>query len=175
MAIVAASVGGLVLAAGVWWTYFDVSALQGEHALASEPEATRARLARDAYSFLHFPMIAGVVLLALGLKKVLEYVGDTGHHTLADPLTGVGLFALYGGVSVYLLAHVGFKWRTAHVLNRDRLLAAGAVVVLIPVAATLPALASLALVTVVMVAVITFETVSYSEHRARIRHQLTGG
>lgn len=168
--IVAASVIGLMLSVALWWAYFDVSALQGEQALADEPEASRPRLARDAYSFLHFPMIAGVVLSALGLKKVLEYVGDSGHHDLTDPLVGVGLYALYGGVILYLLGHLGFKWRTVHHLNLDRAIAAGALVALIPLAATLPALVALALLAAVGIAVITFETVRFADHRDQIRH-----
>ena len=43
--------------------------------------ADRIRLARDSYTYLHFPMVAGIIYLALGLKKVTEYVGDTEHHT----------------------------------------------------------------------------------------------
>ena len=61
-----------------------------------------ARLARDAYSYLHLPMIAGIILLALGLKKLLEYVGDAAHHDLADPLPTLPLAAMYGGVALYL-------------------------------------------------------------------------
>ena len=168
--IVAASVIGLMLSAALWWAYFDVSALQGEQALAREPEATRARLARDAYSFFHFPLIAGVAISALGLKKVLEYVGDTEQHQLSDPLGGIGLYALYGGVVVYLLGHLGFKWRTVHHLNVDRAVAAVALVALVPVAATLPALAALALLAAVATAVAVFETLYFSEHRDQIRH-----
>ncbi|MGH8915748.1 MAG: low temperature requirement protein A [Acidimicrobiia bacterium] len=172
--IVGASVVGLMLSAAMWWAYFDVSAPQGEHALAAEPEATRPRFARDAYSFLHFPMLAGVVLSALGLKKVLEYVGDTGHHQLTDPLGGVGLYALYSGVALYLLGHLGFKWRTVHHLNVDRAVAAGLLLALIPVAAMIPALAALALVTAVGITVISFETIHFAEHRDQVRHRASG-
>ena len=52
------------------------------------------------YTYLHFPMIAGIIYLALGLKKVAEYVADTEHHSLGDPLhQRTGLWALYGGVA----------------------------------------------------------------------------
>ncbi|HEV2928265.1 MAG TPA: low temperature requirement protein A, partial [Propionibacteriaceae bacterium] len=73
--IVIASGLGLVLASAMWWAYFDVSALLGEHALANEPAETRARLGRNAFSFAHYPLVVGIVLVALGMKKVLEYVG----------------------------------------------------------------------------------------------------
>ena len=102
-----------MLASALWWAYFDVSALVGERALAAEPPETRTRLATTAFTFAHMPMIVAIVVTALGLKKVLEYVGDTDHHELTDPLTGVALGDLMGGVVVYLLAHVVFKWLVA--------------------------------------------------------------
>ncbi len=167
--IVAASVLGLTVSAALWWTYFDVSALRGEHALVAEPEATRARLARDAYSFLHAPLIAGVVLTALGMKKVLEYVGDSSDHELTDPLTGVGLYALFGGVVVYLLGHVAFEWRTGHRVVLSRLVPAVVLALLVPVAEQVPALAALTLVAVVMIATVSFETWRYAEPRRHLR------
>ncbi len=171
--IVAASFLGLAVAAALWWTYFDVSALDGEHALAAEPAPTRARLARDAYTFLHVPLIAGVVLIALGMKKVLEYVGDSSDHTLTDPLAAVPLYALFGGVILFLLGQVGFEWLTTQQLEFSRLLATIALVVLAPVAAQLAALATLGLVAVVLVAMVTFETVRHADHRSEVRAQPT--
>ena len=90
--IIAASVLGLLLASALWWAYFDVSALLGENALANEPPETRARLARNAYSFAHLPLMLGIVLVAFGLKEVLLYVSDSSHHcsdrSLADRCAG---------------------------------------------------------------------------------------
>jgi low temperature requirement protein LtrA len=170
--IIAGSVVGLALAVALWWIYFDISALQGEHALHDEPESTRARLGRDAYSFAHLPIVAGVALVALGLKKVLEYVSDTADHDFADELAGYGLYALYGGVALYLVGHIAFKWRTIHSISTSRLVTAVVAVALIPVAATIPAIAALTLLTAVLVALITFETVAFADHRHRIRHEI---
>ena len=63
--------------------------------------ASATTIARDSFSYLHFPMVAGIVLLALGLKKTLEHVDD--------PLKVVPAAALLGGLAVYLLAHVVFR------------------------------------------------------------------
>ena len=104
--LVTAVVLGLGIAVALWWAYFDVVAPVAEKVLHRAEGAERARLARDSYTYLHFPMVAGIVFLALGLKKVIEYVADTEHHDLTDPLTGIPLLALYGGVALYLLAHV---------------------------------------------------------------------
>jgi low temperature requirement protein LtrA len=78
--VIAASVLGLTVAGCLWWAYFDVVSIVAERLLRRAEGEERARLARDAYSYLHMPMVAGVVLVALGLKKVLEYVGDTEAH-----------------------------------------------------------------------------------------------
>ncbi|MEV0289701.1 MULTISPECIES: low temperature requirement protein A [unclassified Kribbella] len=168
--ILIASVLGLMVSSALWWIYFDATVLYGEHALASEPEDTRAALARDAYTFLHFPMIAGIILLALGLKKVLEYVGDTEHHSLDDPLKGIGLWALFVGVIFYLLGHVGFKWRTMHRLSVSRLVTAALVLVAIPLVAKVPALGQLAVLTVLLAGLVTFESIRFAQERDELKH-----
>jgi low temperature requirement protein LtrA len=130
---------GLLLASAMWWAYFDVSALLGEHALAKEPAETRARLARNAYSYAHLPLVVGIVLVAFGLKEVLLYVSDSSHHSLTDPLPTVALVALAGGVIIYLLGHVLFKWLTVHTVSVVRLAAAGVLLAVTPLIAGLPA------------------------------------
>lgn len=171
--IVAASVLGLTVSAALWWAYFDVSARLAEQGLAAEPEDGRARLARDAYSYLHLPMLAGVVLLVLGMKKVLEYVGDTGAHDLGDRLAAVPAGALPGGVAIYLLAHVGFTWRAARHVSRPRLVVAGLALALVPVAARVPALAALAMVAVLAAGLVAYECVRFAKVRDEVRHGTT--
>lgn len=94
--LVAASVLGLTVAGCLWWAYFDVVSIVAERVLRRAQGEERARLARDAYSYLHLPMVAGIVLVALGLKKVLEYVGGTSLHELSEALPLLPLGALYG-------------------------------------------------------------------------------
>ncbi len=170
--IIAASIFGLLVASIMWWAYFDVSALQGEHALASEPEETRPRLGRNAYTYTHLPMILGVVLVALGLKKVLEYVSDTEAHTLLDPLKGVSLAALFGGVIIYLLAHVLFKWLTVHHLSPVRLGASAGLLVAWLLVDKVPALGQLIILAAVLLVALVIEAVVYADHRQRIRAEL---
>lgn len=163
--IVAASILGLAVSAAMWWAYFDMSALQAERAFATEPEATRARFARDAYSYLHLPLVGGVVLTALGMKKVLEYAGGGEHHTLAEPLSGVAVVALYGGVLLYLLGHVAFTWRTGHRVAPSRVATSVAILVVSPLGTSLPSLASLGALATLLVGMVTFESVRYAEDR----------
>lgn len=170
--IIAASVLGLLLASAMWWAYFDVSALLGEHALVNEPPETRARLARNAYSYSHLPLLLGVVLVAFGLKEVLLYVSDSSHHSLTDPLPGVALAALVGGVVLYLLGHVIFKWLTVHDISVVRLAAAGVLLAAIPLIVALPALIQLAVVAFIVTCAMVVESVLFAEARRKVRAEL---
>ncbi len=125
----------------------------------------------ELYSYLHLPMIAGIVLVALGMEHVLEYVGDASHHDLGDPLAMLPLAAMYCGVAIYLLAQVAFKFRIWRTLSKVRLTATAATLILLPLAAQIPALGALGLLTASMVALITIEAVTYSELRERVRHE----
>jgi low temperature requirement protein LtrA len=164
--VVVAAVLGVAVAGALWWLYFDVVALVAERRLLNAAEGReRNEIARDSYSYLHFPMVAGIVLLALGLKKTLGQVGD--------PLEIVPATALLGGTALYLLAHVAFRLRNVHRLSTQRLLCAGVLVALLPVAVELPALATLAILAVALAALIADETVRFAELRERLRHQLS--
>jgi low temperature requirement protein LtrA len=163
--VVAAAVLGTVVAAGLWWLYFDVVARVAERRLTlAAPGREQNTIARDSYSYLHFPMVAGIVLAALGMKKTL---GD-----VSEPLKLVTATALLGGTAVYLLAHVAFRLRNIRTLNVQRLLVAGLLVALVPLGVALPALATLAVLAAVLVALIAYEAIRFSELRDRIRHHL---
>jgi low temperature requirement protein LtrA len=169
--IVVASVLGLTVAGCVWWAYFDVVSIVAERVLRRTRGEERARLARDAYSYLHLPMVAGIVLLALGIEQVLEHVAESAVFQLSDPLSLLPLGALYGGVALFLCAHSAFKYRTWHEWAVPRLAVAVLLAALIPLGAALPALAALGLLTAVIVAMIASEAVRYSELRERVRHE----
>jgi low temperature requirement protein LtrA len=150
-----------------------VSALLGEHALATEPVETRARLARNAYSFAHLPLVLGIVLVAFGLKEVLLYVSDSSEHSLTDPLPAVALVALVGGVVLYLLGHVVFKWLTVHTVSVVRLAAAGALLLTIPLIAGQAALVQLGVVAFLVACAVLVESVLFAETRRKIRAELS--
>jgi low temperature requirement protein LtrA len=163
--VVAAAVLGIGVAAALWWLYFDIVALVAVRRLLNAAEGReRNEIARDSFSFLHFPMVAGIVLLALGLKSTLAHVGD--------PLELVPAAAALGGTAVYLLAHVAFRWRNVHRFSVVRLLCAILLVALIPAGIELPALATVGLLFTVLAALIAYETVRFAELRDRLRHQL---
>jgi low temperature requirement protein LtrA len=163
--VVAAAVLGVASAAALWWLYFDVVALVAARRLAkAAPGRERNEIGRDSYGYLHFPMIAGIVLGAMGLKKTL---GDVG-----DPLKLVPAVALYGGASLYLLAHVAFRLRNLGTVNRQRLACAALLGALVPVAVEVPALAALGILVAVLAALIAYEAIRFADARDRVRHQL---
>jgi low temperature requirement protein LtrA len=161
--VAAAAVLGIAIVSAMWWLYFDVVALVSARRLARAPEGKeRNELARDSYSYLHFPMVAGVILFALGLKKTLGEPDDA--------LKIVPDVALLGGVALYLLGLVAFRYRHVHSINRRRLTLAIVLVALIPAALELPAMAMLAVIGVLVWTLIVIETRSYGEGRERVRH-----
>jgi low temperature requirement protein LtrA len=166
LGVVTAAVLGVLVAAALWWLYFDVVALAAQRRL-SRTAAGRERneLARDAYSYLHLPMVAGIALIAVGLKETLEHV--------EHPLALVPAAALLGGAAVYLLAHVGFRLRNMRSLNRRRLLCALLLLALLPAALAVkpPALVTLAMLAGVLTALIAYEALRFAEARERIRHK----
>jgi low temperature requirement protein LtrA len=152
----------MAAAAALWWAYFDVVALAGEHRLRVVPEAAQSRIARDSYTYLHLPMVAGIVLFAVGLKESLVVE--------SHELEAVVAASLCGGVALYLVALSTFKRRNYGTFNQPRLVAAALLLALAPIATTIPALAALALVAAIAVSLVAYEAIRYAEARQRIRH-----
>jgi low temperature requirement protein LtrA len=152
----------------MWWAYFDVVAVVAGRRLArAKPGRERNEMARDSYSYLHFVMIAGIVLVALGLKKT---IGDVDH-----PLKEVPAFALCGGVALYLLGHVAFRFRHIHTINRHRLALALILLAAVPLATEVDSVVAVAAVAGLLWAMIAYELRSYGEARRDLRAQVARG
>jgi low temperature requirement protein LtrA len=166
LGIGSAAVLGVALTAAMWWIYFDIVAIVSARRL-EEAEVGRMQneMARDSYSYLHLIMVAGIVLAALGLKKTIGHF-DEHLHT-------VPAFALLGGVAVYLLGLVAFRYRHVHSINRQRLGLAIVLLILVPVATEVPALIALAAANVLLWAMIVYETRMYGEGRQKVRRPQT--
>jgi len=161
--VVVAAVLGVVVAAALWWVYFDVTAIVAEWRLERAAEGReRNEMARDSYSYLHFLMVGGIALIAVGMKVTIVDVNR--------PLAIVPALSLLGGAALYLLAHVGFRLRNMHTLSVRRLLCALVLLALLPLGVTLPALATLGMLAAALVALISYEALRYSEMRQRVRH-----
>jgi low temperature requirement protein LtrA len=159
--VIVAVVLGLVVAASFWLAYFDYFSVVVQQLLSGRSGEQRASLARDAYTYLHLPMVAGIVLFAFGMEVTVAHVHDELHSTAA--------VALCGGPALYLLAYVALRWRVSRSLGGGRATASVAFALLIPVALYVPALVALGLVTAVWLGLHAYELIWWREQRARRR------
>jgi low temperature requirement protein LtrA len=151
----------VVVSCALWWAYFDVWALITETRFRQAQGHRRILIARDVYAYLHLPITAGVVLIALGIKKT---IGD-----VDEPLKTAPAVALFGGVALYYLGHIGIRWRIAHSVFRGRLVALLVSLALIPIGTEVDALVALALAAALTSAVTLYEAIRYAEARRQIR------
>jgi low temperature requirement protein LtrA len=160
--VIVAAALGIVVVRALWLLYSDVAAIFARRRLMEARGVEQARLARDAYSYFHLPMVAGIVLFALGLKTTLDHVGEA-----LDTGPAIGLC---GGAALYLLGHIAFLFRTTSRVFRRRTVGAIALLALVPAAVTIPALAALGLVSAVCTLVVMYEALRYRDHRVQVRH-----
>jgi low temperature requirement protein LtrA len=159
--VIVAAVLGLLVAISFWLAYFDFFSTRGLQLLTDRTGVQRVALARDAYTYLHLPMVTGIVLFAFALKTTLAHVGDE--------LDTIPALALCGGPALYLLAYVGVRVRVVRTLRGGRLVAAVACAALWPLATVVPALLALGLIAVVWVALHAYEIIWWREARAQTR------
>jgi low temperature requirement protein LtrA len=160
--VLVAAALGIVVVSALWWLYFDVAAIIARSRLRQATGLELHRLALHAYSYLHLPMVAGIVLFALGLKTTVDHVGE--------PLDAVPAVGLCGGAALYLLGHIAFLYRATGYLFRRRTVAALVLLALVPVAMSIPALAALALVSAICSLVVAYEAIRYRTARIQLRH-----
>ena len=154
---------GITVVACLWWSYFDWVVYVTQTRLVEATATRRAALARDAYSYLHLPMVGGVVLFAFGLETAL--------HDTTSALAVVPAFGLVCGIAIYLLAHIALRLRIAGGLGRGRPIACLMLLALLPAATHVPAAGALGTVAAVCVALIAYEVIRHREGRALIRAQ----
>jgi low temperature requirement protein LtrA len=148
--IVVTAVLGLALAAVLWWAYFDIVQQVALRKLVEAVGHERTLLARDSYSVLHLPIVAGIVLAAFGVEEAIAHPDE--------PLELVPAAALCGGVALYFVAHLAIRFRSVRTINRRRAVAAAASLALLPVAVRVDGPVALALVTAVAAALVAYET-----------------
>ena len=160
---VVAAILGLLVATSFWLAYFDFFSIRGERILADLRGPDRVALARDVYAYAHLPMIVGIVFFAFAMKTIVAHVGEE--------LDSVAAFALCGGSALYLLTYSAIRARVERrlTLSRGRFAAALVLLLVLPLATLVPALAALALVTAVWLALHIYELVWWREARAESR------
>jgi low temperature requirement protein LtrA len=158
-----AAVLGAAISVCLWWLYFDIVSLAAEQRLMQEHGQARVDMAVEAYTYAHFPIVAGIVLAALGVEGVLAYAGQS------KPLGAFYAIALFGGLALYLAGHLLFNWRMHRVLAVPRLVAIGVLLATLPAAAVLPPLFGPAGPVVILAVLIVVESVRYSGARRALR------
>jgi low temperature requirement protein LtrA len=135
----------MALIAGLWWDYFAHDAEAGEHVLVAAEGAERARLARDLYSYLHVPLVLGVVFAAVGIHEVLVHRDE--------PLDPVFSWAFAGGVALYFAGLVGIRVRRGDPPGWPGVTAVVIALVMIPVGGEVDAIVTVTVLAAVSLAV----------------------
>ncbi|MGC9670574.1 low temperature requirement protein A [Planosporangium sp. 12N6] len=143
--LAAAIILALAAVGGLWWAYFDWEAGLNERELVRAVGPRRAHLARDLFSYLHLPLVAGIALIAVGLEGVMA-------HPL-EHLHGVYPVCLGGGAAVFLLGLSAVSTRRGHRPRVDHLVGGLVCLGLIPVAFVLPGMVALILLDAVLMVV----------------------
>ncbi|MEH1099322.1 low temperature requirement protein A [Micromonospora sp. CPCC 205561] len=168
--VIITAVLGVAVVAALWWAYFDTLALAMEQALhRTRDRRARAGLARDVYTYLHLPLIAGVILFALGLKGLIHEGADPETPRWGVRLPGFDLLALYGGVLLYALTLILLGRRALGAPRWPSAAGAALLFVLVPVAARLPELVAVVVLAVVAVLAVAAQTVVDAPRRRRVR------
>lgn len=136
--VITALVLGVAIMATFWWTYFGLTS-GAEQRLEDATGRERADLARDAYSYLHLPLVAGVMLFAVGAHTAVA------HATAPLPL--MPAIALAGGMALFYLGDVGYRWRDHRQVPVDRTATGLAAAATLPVLLHVPAIAALGVLT----------------------------
>jgi low temperature requirement protein LtrA len=161
--VVVAGVLGFAVAASFWLAYFDFFTIRVQQLLAERSGVQQIAFARDVYTYLHLPMVVGIVLFAFAMKETLAHVGDE--------LSIIPALGLCGGPALYLLGYVGLRFRVSGSIRGGRFIAAIACAALVPAAMAMPAIVTLALVTAVWVALHAYELIWWRAARAETRAQ----
>ena len=161
VAAVVVALLGLAIATSFWIAYFDFFATRFQRLLTERQGVERVALARDAYTYLHLPMVAGIVLSAFALREAVAHVGHD--------LDTVPALALCGGSALYLASYVAIRWRVSRSVRGGRLLATIVFAALFPVALVVPAIAAVALVAATWIGLHAYEIIWWREARAETR------
>jgi low temperature requirement protein LtrA len=134
--------------AALWWLYFGAAEERSGAAMSASDDP--GRLARDAYTYLHLPIVAGIIATAVGSNLL---IGDPG-----EPQHGVGLAMMLGGPALYLLGDNLFQRRLTSKTNAKRLTVAGLLILLFPLAGYVAALLLGVIVTTLLAALAVWES-----------------
>jgi len=149
-ATVAAFLVAFAGSVAMWWIYFNIGAERASRHIAAA--ADPGRVARLAYTYLHMPLVAGIIVAAVGDELVLAHPGG---HT--DAKTAA---VLVGAPALYLVGNLMFKRATASSPAFSHMVGLVLLVLLIPLSTMVQPLAFSAATMLVLVVVAAWETLS---------------
>jgi low temperature requirement protein LtrA len=158
------AVSVIIAFAGVlclWWAYFDFTSIAAERSLARAAPSQRGPLARDVFTFFHYPLVLGIIFYAVAAKKSLE-------HPL-DPLSEAGRWALGLGIAFFLLSFALMRFRVIRRVAWERLAAAAAAVALAVLLDGVDAIVTLGVVVAFLAASIAIETARLRDVRRSLK------
>jgi low temperature requirement protein LtrA len=150
--------------AALWWLYFGAMAERTREVMRTCKDP--GRLARDAYTYLHAPIVAGIIAVAVGDDLLIAEPDEALH--------GVGLAMVLGGPALYLLGESLFRLRVTGAANAKRLVVAAVLVLLTPVGAHVSALALSALVAALLTALALWELRPVAHRLRHLQQQPEG-
>lgn len=157
---------GVTLAITLWRTYFNAIAVAVEDRLRETSGDERTRMARDVFTYLHLPAVAGIVGMAVGQRAVLDRLGRG-----SAPLPATAIVALCGGAALYLLTLSSLRWRVRGSPSVPRLVLAAwfaGLALVLPVLQPGP-LADVAIVTGTFLLLVTWDAIRYGASTREMR------
>jgi low temperature requirement protein LtrA len=147
--------------AALWWAYFDFTADAAERSLRRASPEARGVLARDVFTYFHYPVVLGIIFYAVAAKKTLEKP--------LDPLSEPGRWALGLGVALFLCSFALMRFRVIRRIAWERLAAAAAALALAVMLDGADAVVTLGVVILVLVFSVVIEAARLREVRASLR------
>jgi low temperature requirement protein LtrA len=147
--------------AALWWAYFDFTAVAAERSLRRASGRDRSALARDIFTYFHYPLVLGIIFYAVAAKKTLEHP--------RDPLSTAGRWALGLGIALFLVGFALMRFRVIRRVAWERLVAAAAILVIAVLLDGADAIVTLGVVIVILLFSIALESVRLREVRANLR------
>jgi low temperature requirement protein LtrA len=148
---VAAFVVAFLGSVALWWVYFSRVAEEAREVFASSEDP--GRIARSAYTYVHLPIVAGIITVAAADELVVAHPGE--HGTFSS------IALTLGGTALFLAGHAFFKWTVFGVVSFSRIVAIVALAALIPVGFVVPALALAVAAALIVVGVAAWDTLAY--------------
>jgi low temperature requirement protein LtrA len=145
--VVASLVVAFLETVALWWLYFGAPAAGSRTAVTETDDP--GRVARDAYTYFHLLIVAGIIATAAGNELLIAHPLDHRH--------GMAAAIIVGGPALFLLGADLFQWRATGVVSAKRLLTAALIVLLSLLAPLVPALALAAIVTAILAALAAWE------------------